>query len=225
MSCNLFCYLLGGDTRERCQPQNKQQKIQPSPAKKIKTQGKPGVNSKCVFRHFGLKSRRRGIDIIFSGERAKPQKMTQAEENYWLKTGRMYHATIIRERAEYMQSRKWSITREGALDHYGRKCADPLCGETEFLAVHHFHYDNWENEPLEDLIPLCRGHHKWVHFYTKNGRIRLADALAPCYRSMGLAPGSVISITKLLRRFQKRARALTLLQETLKAVWRDKAYE
>jgi hypothetical protein len=72
---------VGGVRAKDANHKTNNKKIQPSPAKKIKTQCKPGVNSKCVFRHFELNSRRRGIDIIFSGERAKRQRVTQKEKN------------------------------------------------------------------------------------------------------------------------------------------------
>lgn len=68
---------------------------------------------------------------------------------------------IIDKRA-YLASPQWNTRRKLVLtrDHY--TCRQ--CGiNTVPLEVHHLHYRNLGNEPLTDLVALCRDCHQSIH--------------------------------------------------------------
>lgn len=65
---------------------------------------------------------------------------------------------------EYIKSEEWKVKRKEVLERDKFKCR--LCGAkgTEYnLHVHHNSYDNLGNEPLEDLITLCKKCHETYH--------------------------------------------------------------
>lgn len=60
---------------------------------------------------------------------------------------------ILRNKYEaHISSPEWAERRKQRLEHDGR-CR--TCGHTEDLQVHHVSYENFGNEPLDDLITLC----------------------------------------------------------------------
>lgn len=61
----------------------------------------------------------------------------------------------------YLLSPAWKAKRKQALDHYGEKCAK--CHRTKNLQIHHKTYINIFNEPMEDLMVLCKRHHEEIH--------------------------------------------------------------
>lgn len=74
----------------------------------------------------------------------------------------------------YMKSDEWGKKRAERLALDEDKCV--MCGrpngvqkdgKTPILQVHHIHYNNLGNEPLEDLVSLCAGCHKKIHKYYK----------------------------------------------------------
>lgn len=65
---------------------------------------------------------------------------------------------------EYIKSEEWKHKRKQVLERDKFKCR--LCGAkgTEYtLHIHHNSYDNLGNEPLEDLITLCKECHGIYH--------------------------------------------------------------
>lgn len=65
---------------------------------------------------------------------------------------------------EYIKSDEWKYKRKEVLERDGFKCR--LCGAMGSgysLHVHHNSYDNLGNEPLEDLITLCKECHERHH--------------------------------------------------------------
>jgi hypothetical protein len=71
---------------------------------------------------------------------------------------------------EYLRSDWWQYIRVVALEAAGWRCeyrqwqrTGRRCKATEHLDVHHLTYDHLGDEPLEDLIVLCRRHHTYVH--------------------------------------------------------------
>ena len=66
---------------------------------------------------------------------------------------------------EYLQSAEWAAKREQVLKRDGYKCK--VCGAKDTpenpLHVHHWTYENVFNEPLEDLITVCKKHHHIIH--------------------------------------------------------------
>ena len=69
---------------------------------------------------------------------------------------------------EYIKSAAWYQKRLARLKKDKYTCQK--CGDTEFLEVHHLTYDNLGDEPMEDLVCLCRACHQKVHdIYGRKG--------------------------------------------------------
>ena len=62
---------------------------------------------------------------------------------------------------EYIKSTAWHQKRLARLKKDKYTCQK--CGDTEFLEVHHLTYDNLGDEPMENLICLCRACHQAIH--------------------------------------------------------------
>lgn len=65
------------------------------------------------------------------------------------------------EYKHYLKSDKWQQKRLLVLMRDKFRCA--LCGSKKSLQVHHRTYEHIFNEPLSDLITLCRKCHKRQH--------------------------------------------------------------
>ena len=61
----------------------------------------------------------------------------------------------------YLLSNKWKIKRAQALDRDKNICQE--CKKSEAQEVHHKTYDSLYNEPLEDLISVCKDCHVKIH--------------------------------------------------------------
>jgi hypothetical protein len=73
-----------------------------------------------------------------------------------------------KEYIDYLQSEAWNQKRLERLQLDGYICQD--CGAVDkALDVHHTSYDNFRNEPMCDLISLCRRCHNYRH-----GKIQIA---------------------------------------------------
>ena len=57
-------------------------------------------------------------------------------------------------------SREWKRARKQARERDGNRCV--RCGSTRFLQVHHLN-GNASDMRLENLITLCRTHHRLAH--------------------------------------------------------------
>ena len=69
---------------------------------------------------------------------------------------------------EYIKSAAWHQKRLARLKKDKYTCQK--CGDTESLEVHHLTYAHLGDEPMEDLICLCRACHQKVHDkYGKKG--------------------------------------------------------
>lgn len=62
---------------------------------------------------------------------------------------------------EYLKTDHWKNIRQQAFTHYGAACC--LCNSKRQLNVHHRSYDNLGEEPMSDLIVLCRNCHAKFH--------------------------------------------------------------
>ena len=69
----------------------------------------------------------------------------------------------------YLRSNQWKGKRQLALDR--DKCCQ-YCSSTEHLQVHHKTYDNLFNEPLDDLVTLCRRCHLVVILPSNRSNIK-----------------------------------------------------
>ena len=63
--------------------------------------------------------------------------------------------------ADYIASPAWQEKRKMVLERDGYCCV--RCGSAKNLDVHHLTYEHFGNEPMEDLITLCRKCHGTVH--------------------------------------------------------------
>ena len=62
---------------------------------------------------------------------------------------------------EYMASEQWAEKRKEAFKHHGSFCH--LCKTRKRLQIHHLSYKNLGDEPMKDLVPLCKTCHSAVH--------------------------------------------------------------
>lgn len=62
---------------------------------------------------------------------------------------------------DYLETEHWRAKRREAIAHYGPTCV--LCGSYDRVQVHHRSYENLGDEPLTDLIVLCRKCHAKHH--------------------------------------------------------------
>lgn len=62
---------------------------------------------------------------------------------------------------EYLNSEKWKMKRTDVLIRDNHLCQE--CNNKPAIDVHHKTYENLYNEPLEDLISLCRECHTEIH--------------------------------------------------------------
>ena len=62
---------------------------------------------------------------------------------------------------EYINSPKWKAKRQMVLERDNFRCRK--CGTGKNLDVHHITYEHLGNEPLDDLVTLCRCCHEEVH--------------------------------------------------------------
>jgi 5-methylcytosine-specific restriction endonuclease McrA len=92
----------------------------------------------------------------------KRRKMKRLrEEQAKLRTSQQIYET-------YLRSGAWKKKRKEALDYYGHFCNK--CKSTEYLQVHHKHYDNIFNEKIEDLEILCGDCHMQFHGIQKSDK-------------------------------------------------------
>lgn len=63
--------------------------------------------------------------------------------------------------AEYLNSERWKIKKEYALQWADNRCQ--ICNSTENLNVHHRVYGNVGNEKPNDLTVLCKDCHSLFH--------------------------------------------------------------
>ena len=62
---------------------------------------------------------------------------------------------------QYLLSDEWKKKRDLVVQRDQKKCTK--CGSVKYLNVHHLRYDNIFNEPIEDLVTLCRDCHQVAH--------------------------------------------------------------
>ena len=71
----------------------------------------------------------------------------------------------------YLRSQAWYEKRKAVIRRAKNQCEMPDCRRrTPFLDVHHLTYENFEHEPLSDLVALCRQCHERVEFEKEQAR-------------------------------------------------------
>jgi len=63
---------------------------------------------------------------------------------------------------KYIDSPEWINKRALVIKRDNFKCQQ--CGNKQNLEVHHLTYEHFKDEPLKDLITLCSGCHKSIHY-------------------------------------------------------------
>jgi hypothetical protein len=61
----------------------------------------------------------------------------------------------------YLRSHWWEERKNKYYQKNGRKCA--ICGQTEYIHLHHIYYGDYGNEPDEQLVAFCKYHHDLFH--------------------------------------------------------------
>ena len=76
-------------------------------------------------------------------------------------TTRQETSFSLEDKREYLRSDKWKEKRIPILERDNYSCR--VCGTKDRIEVHHISYKYLGDEPIEDLICLCRTHHQEVH--------------------------------------------------------------
>jgi len=75
------------------------------------------------------------------------------------------------EYQDYISSFAWKEKRREVFNHYGQMCQ--ACKlPSKILDVHHKSYKNFgKNEPMEDVVPLCRTCHEDIHYIHRKNKL------------------------------------------------------
>lgn len=98
-----------------------------------------------------------------------PDLWNKYKNNQYLSKSLYYEAKNERfeEYVNYINSEKWQILRQQVIKEYNGLCFYCLEKAND---VHHKSYDNFGNEPLSDLVLLCRKCHEEEHINNPNLR-------------------------------------------------------
>jgi len=94
-------------------------------------------------------------EVNFREEEYEPSFILQIDKN---------------EKERYLNSAKWKSKRFDVLHRDNYTCQS--CGSIA-TEVHHLHYRNFGNEPLDELTSLCRECHQKIH--EKHGYFNIKD--------------------------------------------------
>lgn len=75
----------------------------------------------------------------------------------------------------YMQSRQWPRKKLEWKQNSGRPYICVVCEDRRGVQLHHVSYQNFGNEKLEDLEPLCKVHHAQIHTLHRAGILLTLD--------------------------------------------------
>lgn len=95
------------------------------------------------------------IEHFYIGDIVKFKKKNRTKTNNYSAPDR------INEYHQYIKSVKWKSKRELLFNERGKMCQK--CGSHNDIQVHHLTYKNIFNEPLGDLMVVCRKCHKKIH--------------------------------------------------------------
>ncbi len=74
--------------------------------------------------------------------------------------------TMKQNYQKYLHSDGWKARKEKYEESHSKECF--VCGTDSNICLHHLTYENLGKEEDEDLIWLCKGHHKEIH--TEKGK-------------------------------------------------------
>ncbi len=120
----------------------------------------------CIDRTKPLSHKKYGNEIRFEFSYENYNKwqvnIKEEEEILWDWIKKNNHETSNYAKYQnYLLSDKWKIKRAQVLDRDKNICQE--CKESEAQEVHHKTYDSLYNEPLEDLISVCKDCHLKIH--------------------------------------------------------------
>lgn len=75
-----------------------------------------------------------------------------------------------REYLAYLSSPKWKAKRKEVIARCKNLCEK--CGKRQVRNIHHKHYDNLGDEPLDDLLGVCRPCHREIHGLDKEKKAK-----------------------------------------------------
>ena len=105
------------------------------------------------------------LEYLLTGRyRATPNVPPEFDIHTYQKIDRIKAAfnAINNDKAAYLRSYKWQDKRKAVLIRDSYTCQKCTASGIP-LDVHHLHYKNIGNEPLTDLVSLCRTCHDEVH--------------------------------------------------------------
>lgn len=73
---------------------------------------------------------------------------------------------LLEQYTDYIQSQKWQRQRNNRMAIDNNECK--LCFSKAKLHVHHITYDNFGNEPMSELITVCKSCHEKIHGHEIN---------------------------------------------------------
>ena len=92
----------------------------------------------------------------YDKRRERSTELRNSEKNEWLK-----------EHNDYLRSPEWKERRVKVLRRDGYICQ--ACIENPAQEVHHLSYDHWGNEPLFELVAVCKPCHEKITTMDRNG--------------------------------------------------------
>lgn len=102
------------------------------------------------------------------------QRSSNAEE-FRLELSRALDRERFERRADYeayIASPEWQSKRSAVLSRDGSRCQAQMFGCTRYATdVHHLSYEHFRNEPLFDLIAVCRMCHNQLHPWHDAGEV------------------------------------------------------
>ena len=94
-----------------------------------------------------------GVQIVFRRYPERPE--------YQVAICRWYQVSRKASYREYMNSPAWKEKRRQKFREADWKCE--RCGSAVNLSVHHVSYNHLKDEPMDDLVVLCRDCHAAIH--------------------------------------------------------------
>tara|TARA_Y100000310_G_scaffold1864_1_gene2356 strand:- start:3811 stop:4311 length:501 start_codon:yes stop_codon:yes gene_type:complete len=107
---------------------------------------------------------------------------------------------------KYIDSEEWRSKRTEFMNSMPRRSMCFICGTSSYLHVHHMTYRNLGSEIFNDLLTLCRNHHRELHKFADKKKIDIWKAtMLYCKSELGYSPKS----RKAKRDLQKRVVSVT----------------
>ena len=136
---------------------------------KVDSLGRRHYHNQCLTCGFAITSALKH-DSVSDQDSVRPfNKLLEAA--WWKARQERQHEIGAQQRSErerellalhgdYLKSPEWRAKRAAVLARDGCQCQAMLPGCTKIATqAHHLTYDHWKNEPLFDLVSVCRSCH------------------------------------------------------------------